>query len=137
MARKVDRDLWDAWRRRVERQRQSGLAIAEYCRQEGISQPSFFARKRQLRSGSQPTRKSSPTHRRLAPVQAQAVVPRQADFLRQLPVLAMRSSPWVELTLVDGTVVRVPQQNLAVLTIVLRILRGEDVTPLMGGIDHA
>ena len=33
--------------------------------------------------------------------------------------------PWIELTLVDGTVVRIPQENHAALGIVLRTLRPE------------
>ena len=43
----------------------------------------------------------------------------------QLPVTAVRPSPWIELVLPDGTVVRLPQQNLAALVTVLRVLRGE------------
>jgi hypothetical protein len=31
--------------------------------------------------------------------------------------------PWIELTLVDGTVVRIPQENHAALSTVLQILR--------------
>jgi len=49
---------------------------------------------------------------------------RPSDFL-PLPVTAMRPSPWVELSLADGTVVRLPQQNVAALITVLRVLRGE------------
>ena len=45
----------------------------------------------------------------------------------QLPLTAVRPSPWIELALPDGTIVRLPQQNLAALTTVLRVLRGEPV----------
>lgn len=48
-----------------------------------------------------------------------------ADFLR-VPVRSVRSSPWIELTLIDGTVVRLPQENLAALTVLLRALRGDE-----------
>ena len=51
-----------------------------------------------------------------------------ASFL-QLPVRDMRSSPWIELTLADGTLIRVPQENLPALTTLLRVLRGEDRDP--------
>jgi len=47
------------------------------------------------------------------------------DFL-QLPVRGLRSSPWIELSLVDGTLVRIPQENLTALTTLLRVLRGDD-----------
>jgi hypothetical protein len=33
--------------------------------------------------------------------------------------------PWIELTLADGTVVRIPQENHAALGIVLRTLQSE------------
>jgi hypothetical protein len=49
---------------------------------------------------------------------------RPSDFL-ELPVRGVRSSPWIELTLVDGTLVRIPQENLAALAVLLRVLRGE------------
>jgi hypothetical protein len=59
---------------------------------------------------------------------------RPSEFL-QLPVTAMRPSPWVELSLADGTVIRLPQQNLAALVAVLRVLRGEtpDLSKTEGG----
>jgi hypothetical protein len=53
------------------------------------------------------------------------VRPQAADFL-QLPVRGVRSSPWIELSLADGTLVRVPQENLVALTTLLRVLRGDD-----------
>jgi len=52
-----------------------------------------------------------------------------SEFLR-LPVRGVRSMPWIELTLVDGTVVRIPQENLAALSTVLRTLRPEGGGPL-------
>jgi hypothetical protein len=42
----------------------------------------------------------------------------------------MRSMPWIELMLVDGTVVRIPQENHAALSIVLRTLRPAGGGPL-------
>ena len=53
------------------------------------------------------------------------------DFLR-LPVQGVRSSPWIELSLVDGTLVRIPQENLAVLTTLLKVLRGDNLDALSG-----
>jgi hypothetical protein len=38
------------WRERISRWRQSGLSIAEFCRREQISQPSFFAWRKRLAS---------------------------------------------------------------------------------------
>jgi hypothetical protein len=61
---------------------------------------------------------------------------RPADFL-QLPVRGVRSSPWIELSLVDGTLVRVPQENLAALTTLLKVLRGDNLDVPSGEAGHA
>ena len=52
-------------------------------------------------------------------------MPTPAPGFLQLPLTSGRSSPWIELALADGTVVRLPSQNLAALVTVLRVLRGE------------
>ena len=52
-------------------------------------------------------------------------MPRPAPGFLQLPLEAVQPSPWIELVLADGTIVRVPQQNLAAVVAVLRALRGE------------
>lgn len=44
---------------------------------------------------------------------------------------------WIELTLVDGTIVRIPQQNLAALQTVFTILRGSAVSSTIGEVPHA
>ena len=49
MARQVNQVLWDQWRQRIERQRASGLSIAEFCRRENISRQGFHVWKRKLR----------------------------------------------------------------------------------------
>jgi hypothetical protein len=45
----------------------------------------------------------------------------------------MRSSPWIELTSVDRTLVHFPQKSLAAFTILRRVLRDGDVQTLAGG----
>jgi hypothetical protein len=52
MPRSVNRDLWDQWRQRIERQRQSGLSVAEFCRREGIPSHGFHVWKRKLNNAS-------------------------------------------------------------------------------------
>ena len=139
MARQVNQVLWTQWRQRMERQRTSGLPIVKFCRMEGVSSASFHAWKRKLRNSAsvrQSMQKASPTRRvrrRAAagsvrhepqgqPARSPAPV---ADFL-QLPIHGMRSNPWIELSLVNGTLVRIPQENLVALTTLLRVLRGDD-----------
>lgn len=152
MARPVDQDLWDQWRKRLERQRQSGLSIAEFCRREQVSPPAFYAWRRKFLA-SEPvghvSRKMDATSRsgrRAAGVTRRrasrrtlvtpAALTARADFL-QLPVTVVRPSPWIELVLADGTIVRVPQQNLAALVTLLRVLRGEHGDVSMAEAGHA
>lgn len=151
MARKRKQALWDQWRQRVERQRESRLSIAAFCRKEGLSPASFHSWKRRLRTsapartlrkaaaiqrpGDQRGTVTERPGRQPSPIRSATAI-RSADFL-QLPVLGARSSPWIELTLVDGTIVRVPQQNLAALHMVLRVLRGVSDEALLGEVRHA
>jgi SOS-response transcriptional repressor LexA len=149
MTRRRNQALWDQWRQRVERQRESGLSIAAFCRREGVSPASFHVWKRKLRTSapSRWSRKAAAMQRpqdatvtkrpgrQSAPIRS-ITATRAANFL-QLPVLGARSSPWIELTLVDGTIVRVPQQNLAALRTVLRVLRGVEDEALLGEVCHA
>jgi len=48
MTRKVNQVLWDQWRQRMKRQRESWRSIAEFCRREKVSPQSFHAGKRDL-----------------------------------------------------------------------------------------
>lgn len=141
MARQVNQVLWDQWRQRTERQGTSGLSIMAFCRREGISSAAFHAWKRKLRNSAsalQPAREAAPASRsrrrplagslrqRPQHLPATSTAPTYAEGFLQLPVPGVRSSPWIELSLVDGTLVRVPQENLAALTTLLRVLRGDD-----------
>lgn len=140
MTRKVNQVLWDEWRQRVKRQRESGLSIAEFCRREKVAPHSFHAWKRKLRqpesargtSKSAAGAKRSGNRRaivtpRRGPRHAVAgpTVPAGASGFLELPVAAVRPSPFIEVALADGTVIRVPQQNVAALVAVLRVLHGD------------
>lgn len=152
MSRQVDQVLWDQWQQRIERQRASGLSVAEFCRQEHLSPHGFYVWKRKLRtptsarhgSGEAATARrlrKRPSvgmpRRRIRPASADIVLATHSSEFLQLPVTAVRPSPWVELSLADGTVVRVPQQNLAALVAVLRVLRGEPLDLSHGERGHA
>lgn len=152
MSREVNQVRWDQWRQRLEKQRASGQSIVAFCREEGVSQATFHVWKRKLRdpSSARPSadevatvnrsrrrRGAVPRHRRPENSAASSTAPtRVAEFL-QLPVCGVRSSTWIEVTLVDGTLVRVPQENLAALTTLLRVLRGDRCDSLPGEVRHA
>lgn len=76
------------WRDLITRQRRSGQSIAAFCRDHGVSQPSFFAWRRRLR-----LQQDEP---------AATFVPVQVD----LPPLLTHVPP-IEIVLGSGTSVRV------------------------------
>ena len=126
----------------MSRKALSGLTIEAFCEQEGVSTSMFYTWKRNLQDSlSTPTvsqaadtsRRSNKQRARGTRRQRSQVAP---EFL-QLPVRGVRSSPWIELTLVDGVVVRIPQENIAALTTVLRTLRAENGDGLAGEARHA
>ena len=140
MARAVNQVRWDQWRHLMARQRASGLSVAEFCRRENVSRQGFHVWKRKLgqktsaQHGSggaaraQRCRKRRPlvmSRRQPRHAPTKPMMPTPAAGFLQLPVTAVRPSPWIELALPDGTVVRLPPQNLAALIAVLRVLRGE------------
>lgn len=152
MSRRANRVLWDQWRERLERQRKSGLSIAEFCRQEGVSSVTFHTWRRKLRGpsaqdssarGGIPGRggatgagPNSPCRQPRAARTVTAASGVGGSFL-QVPVVEARPAAWIELTLVDGTQVRIPPQNLSALQVALTVLRGGMVTSLTGEVSHA
>ena len=152
MPRQTNQVLWDQWRQRIKRQRESGLSIAEFCRRENISAHGFYVWRRNLRQAAskrhepRPDAKLQRSRRRGAVVTSRrrlhnalvgpTVPPCPTNFL-QLPVTAAQAAPWIELAMADGTILRLPQQNLAALITALRALRGERLELPSGEGHHA
>ena len=140
MARKVNQALRDEWRKRIQRQQQSGLTVAEFCQREDVSTATFYGWKRKLHAIRSPQAKKAP------PRQKKGTRPRRhgessatqsnVPFV-QLPLSAPAASPWIEVVLAEGTVVRLPQQNLAALQTVLRTLGGAAVASATGDVKYA
>jgi transposase-like protein len=152
MTRQVNQVLRDQWRQRIERQGASGLSIAEFCRRENVSAHSFYvwrrnlrraaAQRRELRAearGQRSRRRGAviPSRRPLHRPRSEPAAPTRTTAFLQLPVTAAQPLPWIELSLADGTILRLPQQNLAALITALRILRGERLEVPPGESCHA
>jgi len=120
MTRQVNSVLWNEWRQQLKRQRESGLSITAFCRGEDLSPHTFYAWRRKLRPARQV--RGFATGRQ---GQARSTASSRSTGFVQLPLAAGPQSPWIELALADGTVVRVPQQNITAVLAVLRVLRGE------------
>jgi len=137
--------LLTEWRERLKRQSESGLTIEAFCEKEGVSTSMFYRWRRHLQDPSSTPaaveaadamqrsgkKRGGPPRRRRPEVVSMGSPANEhpSEFLR-LPVRGVRSMPWIELTLVDGTVVRIPQENHAALALVLRTLRPEGSGPL-------
>lgn len=147
MGRRVNAGLWASWRERLTRQQASGQSIAEYCRRAGISVTTFHQWKRKLAGTTTSSRLRPKTQ-----VETVRACPETASDVRQLRLagnspesgsvndrspetedirfvqLALppqRGSQSIELSLNDGTVIRVPSQNVAALEVILATLLGQ------------
>jgi len=135
MAQESNGQLRATWRNRLERQRRSGQTVAQFCQQEGVSTPSYYQWKRKLRGERAPRQKRATTERKAKLAkrrQAKAAAPTVSPPFVQFPLPAPPSCPWIEVVLSEGTIVRLPQQNLAALKTVLGAL-GNQTQPLTAG----
>lgn len=60
------------WRLVLEEQQSSGLGVREFCRRESVSEPSFYAWRRELRrrdGDARPARQAAKPARKLIPVE--------------------------------------------------------------------
>lgn len=115
MAGRVEESVWAERQEWIRRQEESGLSVAQFCRENGLHLGNFHAwRLRFAKLRGQPhigTEKATGARQGL-----QAFV--------QLPVpavtsMAVSGPSWIEVSLADGMVVRVPASNLSMLDVVL------------------
>ena len=99
------------WRGRLAKFRKSKLSVAEFCRQEGISNPSFYQWRKRL--GEEAARSEQ--------VQVPAKTPQSA-----LVPVKVSSSLFVEIEFPNGIRMRVPAGNSEVLRCV--ILAGNELS---------
>lgn len=132
--------LLTEWRERLKQQAESGLTVEAFCKGEGVSTSVFYRWQRHLRDalvktaepaagGASPRsgkKRGGPTRQNRTKVTScsEPTAEHPPEFLR-LPVRSVQPMPWIELTLADGTVIRIPQENHAALAAVLRTLRSE------------
>ena len=136
MAREVNQSLREEWRKRIAGQQQSGLTVAKFCRRESVSQATFYSWRRKLQSPR--AKKTSGHQKEVARTNREGQSPATRSSLPfvQLPLSAPSSCPWIEVVLAEGTVIRLPQQNLAALQTVLQTLGGAPASTL-GSVKYA
>lgn len=114
MARRVDKSVWEERREWIGRQQTSGLSVARFCREHGLHEANFHAWRQRFAK----TDDRVVTAQRTAgaqPLRAFVQLPLQ-------PVAQTNGSAWIEVSVADGVVVRVPASNLAALDVVLSSL---------------
>lgn len=94
------------WGERIGRWRSSGWSVAEFCRREGISEPSFFAWRKRLAG----RRAKSPAGR-----------PTKSPRFIELPPLAWSATAGVQIALPGGAIVTLsPQATTELVTAAIR-----------------
>ena len=115
MGRKPSQSTEAMWRDRLARFRDCGLTVKEYCRQEGVSDPSFYqwrqrldmvppGSKRVRRSGNGPTKT----------VNSQPFVPVKVSSSERVPNLGL-----AEVELPSGVLIRVPATHAEALRVAI------------------
>ena len=92
-------DEWLDWKQRFENQKASGLSVAVFCLQEGVSLSTFYRWQQQLKSGVPVGLLEEEADRR-------RVESEEVDETTFLPI-SLKASP-VEIELPNGGVVRLP-----------------------------
>jgi transposase-like protein len=112
MARHASEAKRSEWLDRVSRQSSSGLSISAFCKQESVSESNFYFWVRRLKSTGASTSSSPKRH-----VSTRSpVTPR---FVQIHPTSAVRSVP-VEFVMANGTVIRVPSDQIAAVDVVAK-----------------
>ncbi len=92
-------DEWLDWKQRFESQKASGLSVAVFCLQEGVSLSTFYRWQQQLKSGIPAALLEEGADRRRTESE-------EVDETTFLPI-SLKASP-VEIELPNGGVVRLP-----------------------------
>ena len=118
MVRSSDSSMAVAWRRRVQRFERSGLTVARFCRQEGISKASFYRWRNKLAQRPMQGGDQTPTF------QAVRVATR-------IPTQIGTDVP-VSIRLPGGVRIEVPTHNLDAVRAVLTELLRANTMPQRG-----
>ena len=115
MAGRVEESVWEERREWIRRQEESGLSVAQFCRENSLHEGNFHAWRLRF------AKLSGQSHMGAGKV---AGGRQTLQAFVQLPVppvasVAGSGASWIEVSLADGMVVRVPASNLPALEAVL------------------
>ena len=113
------------WRDRLARFGKCKLTVKEFCRQEGVSDPSFYQWRKRLEKGPQGSKRSRPTDGRSAKTEKpQSFVPVRVSSAEDLSN-SLFGSVLAEVEFPNGVRIRVPAMHAEALRIA--ILTGNEV----------
>ncbi|HPM84846.1 MAG TPA: hypothetical protein PLF81_29275 [Candidatus Anammoximicrobium sp.] len=116
MGRRIDAAAYAVWRNRWERFEGSSLTVAEFCRREGVSQPSFYQWRKRLRRERGQARAVGAQEAGGSARPGMDASGGQAAFVE----VALACPGVVELELPNGVRVRVPADREAALVVAIR-----------------
>ena len=117
MGKALDGAVWRQRRLWIEKQRSSGLSVAQFCRVNGLKTSCFHAWKQRLLAQPTCSPQADGTLRRKSCRGKGVFVQVPAPVQAVLPL-----TEWIEIARADGVTLRVPASNLAALKLVLSIL---------------
>lgn len=126
MGRRVDSVLWEQRRELVKKQLESGLSAGQFCRDNSLNLNNFQAWKRRLKRSDQNGSQSKQSRVGKKALLASAETAAHPAFVQIPNAMASTTvpfAPWIEVSLAEGIVVRVPATNLAALRMVLSALK--------------
>lgn len=104
------------WREEVEGQAASGASVRAWCQRRGLSEPSFYHWRAELKRRTPAAGSSS------APAAKRVKRPNRTAVSNFVPVRLTTSTSQVEFALVSGLVIRVPTHDMAAMRAILEIL---------------
>ena len=136
MGRRIDSAELEQRREWVRKQVESGLSAARFCRENALNPNCFHTWKRDLletpsKAARTNSKRTTPKSVAIDSVAIDSVAiesrdgSKQPSSFLQIPVSIPSSPTWVEVSMADGIVVRVPAANLAALKLVLASLKSD------------
>ena len=128
MGTRVNRAMWDERREWLEKFAQSNLSLAQFCRENHLNPVNVRSWRRRLepmavrRLSAKKPKRAQPHGEALDSASSTAAFVQWKPAAHSVPIqpsVIQSSSPWVEISMADGMLIRVPGANIAALDRVL------------------
>lgn len=127
--RRYDLEKAQLWRLRIDQQQRSGLNVREFCRREAVSEPSFYAWRRELtkRDATDPQSANQAVAHSRTVIPVEVVDPPQIHLPADLHAAQLAATSCVELVTPGGCLLRfTPDIEPASLRSLLEVIAGHE-----------